>query len=99
MAVFSVTYTYTDDDLARDAHRAEHRAYLAEQPGLLVSGPFNDYPAGALLLFSAQDEDEVSAILDGDPFGLQGLVAERVIREFAPVLGPLADNFAAADDA
>lgn len=99
MAVFSVTYTYTDDDLARDAHRGDHRAYLADQPGLLVSGPFADHPAGALLIFRAEDEQEVATILDADPFAVEGLVAERVIREFNPVLGPLAAGFTASDDA
>lgn len=94
MAIYSVEYRYTDDSAGRDAHRAEHRGYLADQPGLVVSGPYSDdRPAGALIILRAESLGEVEQIMAADPFQREGLVAERTIREFNPVLGPAASAF------
>ncbi|YAL83042.1 YciI family protein [Dermacoccaceae bacterium W4C1] len=93
MAVFAVEYTYTDDDTGRDRHRADHRTYLRSQPSLVLAGPFGDDPAGALLLFSADDEAEVARILDADPFEIHGLIAQRRVRHYVPVTGALAEHF------
>lgn len=94
MAIFCVEYRYTEDSAARDTHRAAHRAYLDEQPGLLVSGPYLDEPAGALIILRAEDRAEIERIMDADPFRVEGLVAERTIRELNPVLGRKAAEFA-----
>jgi uncharacterized protein len=71
MTIFAVTYKYSDDVATRDALRTEHRDYLrglADQGLLLVSGPFGpDDPAGALLLFRADDKAHVDALVDKDP--------------------------------
>ncbi|WP_018157741.1 YciI family protein [Demetria terragena] len=88
MAIYSVEYRYTDDSAGRDTHRPEHRAYLDAQEGLLISGPFRDEPAGALILLRAENVEEVERILAGDPFQREGLVASQTIRDFNPVLGP-----------
>lgn len=93
MAIFTVEYTYTDDDQGRDKHRDEHRAYLGGQESVLLSGPFLDFPAGALIIVSGEDEDSVTAMMDGDPFQREGLIAERRIREYNPVLGSQAAGF------
>ena len=87
MATFAVIYTYTDDDQGRDKHRPAHRDFLGGREEVLLSGPFLDYPSGALIVVRADDEDAVVALLDEDPFQREGLIAERQIREYNPVLG------------
>lgn len=94
MSIYTVEYTYTDDDAGRDQYRPEHREYLGSLEGLLLSGPYRDLPAGALLVFRADDEQAVVALLDQDPFHRQGLIAERTIREYEPVLGTETSRFA-----
>jgi uncharacterized protein YciI len=90
MSIFAVTYHYSasPEELAelRPTHR-EFTGALFDQGILLTSGPFVDY-AGALLLIKADSADEVSAILDNDPFDIAGFIGERVILQFNPVNGP-----------
>lgn len=91
MPTFTVQYVYDPDRPdALDAVRPEHRAYLAEQVeagALLVSGPFRDGAPGALLVLDVTDEEAAGALLDGDPFWRAGLVVERTVRRWEPVLG------------
>lgn len=94
MAIFCVEYRYTDDSAGRDAHRPAHRAYLDSRPGLLLSGPYTDEPAGALIILRGESLAEIEEIMAADPFQREGLVAERTIRSFNPVLGPQAAGFA-----
>ncbi|MBB6627364.1 hypothetical protein H5V45_08530 [Nocardioides sp. KIGAM211] len=86
MSYFAVTYAYTDDTAARDELRPAHREFLAAQATLALSGPTDD--DGALLLFEAGSADEVATLLDEDPFATAGLVAERSVVGWNPVLGP-----------
>ena len=95
MQHFVVTYEYSQDTEKRDALRAGHRAFLADQAQLLISGPTDD--DGAVLVFRAQDAAEVGALLDQDPFTIEGVVASRSIRGWDPVLGSLLPAFRAAD--
>lgn len=98
MAVYAVTYTYAENSTAvRDQHRPAHRGYLDElaaQGVNLVSGPFgpDDVP-GALLLFRADSAQEALAYTEPDPFRTEGLVTDVSVREWIPVLGPLAKEF------
>ena len=93
MTIFAVTYRYSDDVATRDALRTGHRDYLrglADQGLLLVSGPFGpDEPAGALLLFRADDRAHVDALIDKDPFSTSGVIADVTAAEWEPVIGPL----------
>lgn len=98
MAVYAVTYTYAENSTAaRDQHRPAHREYLNElsERGVnLCSGPFGpDDTPGALLLFRADSAKEVLAYTEADPFRIEGLVADTSVREWSPVLGPLAKKF------
>ena len=86
MPIFAVTYGYSTDSDARDRLRPEHRAFLAEQDGLLLSGPTSD--GGALLLFEGKSADDVEEVLDQDPFYVEGLVTERGIVEWTTASGP-----------
>jgi uncharacterized protein YciI len=93
MTIFAVTYRYSDDVATRDALRNEHREYLrdlADQGLLLVSGPFGpDDPAGALLLFRADDRPHVDALVGNDPFTASGVIVDATTAEWEPVIGPL----------
>jgi uncharacterized protein YciI len=97
VAVYAVTYRYTDDTDKRMAVRPSHREFLrglADQGLLAVSGPYAETEApGALLLFRAASKQELLAVLDKDPFRSEGLVADVAVVEWEPVLGPLAERF------
>ncbi|MDT0327571.1 YciI family protein [Nocardiopsis lambiniae] len=98
MAVYAITYVYAENsDAARDEHRPAHREYLGgltEQGINLCSGPFGAQDApGALLLFRADSAEEVLALTEKDPFRLEGVVTDVQVREWIPVLGPLAEHF------
>lgn len=90
MATFAVQYTYgANTDAARDRFRPEHKDFLAglhEAGRLRVSGPVD---GGALLIFEGSSAEEVAALLDGDPFRREGLIAERTVREWTIFFGGL----------
>lgn len=81
-------YAASPEELA--GVRPIHREWLAQQLAegkLLASGPMVDQPT-ALLIFKAASLEEVSALLDNDPFDIAGFIGERVINEWNPVFGP-----------
>ncbi|WP_250443556.1 YciI family protein [Actinotalea sp. C106] len=43
---------------------------------------------GAMLVLRAEGPAAVAALLDADPFWVEGLVASRTLRAWDPVLGP-----------
>lgn len=98
MTVFAVQYTYDHRSQERDQVRPAHRAFLGDlltAGTLLASGPFTGAtagveaePDGALLLLRAESVAEAEQVLDGDPFALSGLIAERSLRSWDPVFGP-----------
>ncbi|WP_251151141.1 YciI family protein [Cellulosimicrobium sp. Marseille-Q4280] len=93
MPIHAVTYVYPARPAELDAVRAEHRAFLRglhEQGTLLASGPLpatDDAAAGALLVLDAGSPVAAAEILDADPFARAGLVAERTVRPWSPVIG------------
>lgn len=93
MSIYAVHYRYTDDTAAKDAHRPEHREFLNRLLGegkLLLSGPYTDADGGALIILQGEGTaEETLAFLDEDPFRREGLVAERSIRPWNPVIGSL----------
>ena len=95
MAVFAVTYTYSPDADRLAEFRPEHRAFLGglnEAGSVIVSGPLpadDGGTGGALIIVDAPDADAVTALLDADPLHREDLVAERVVREWIPVIGSL----------
>jgi uncharacterized protein YciI len=94
MAIFAVTYTYTDDTARIDEHRPAHREYLDDlgERGInLCSGPFGpDERPGGLLLLRAESKADVLRLTEDDPFRRNGVVTEVSAREWIPVLGRLA---------
>ena len=95
MPIFAVHYDYGDDtSAARDQHRPAHRAFLDTLTGpvaLSASGPYAHNPAGALLIIEAASAAEIETALDADPFYVEGLIADRRVREWTQVKGPWAN--------
>jgi len=85
MPLFLVRYHYTDDAVALTRVRPRHREFLATLPGLTASGPTADN--GAALVVEADSADDVSKLLDADPFAVEGLIAGRQVVEWTLVLG------------
>jgi len=91
MAVFAVTYTYTDDAQRVATFRPEHREHLAElhrEGTLLLSGPLDD-GSTALLVVVADSADEALAKLDGDPFKRERVIVDRSAQEWTVVIGQI----------
>lgn len=90
MALFAVQYTYSSTTTeGRDAHRARHRAWLAdlvEQNVVVSTGPFAD-GSGALIIVEGDDLKSVETLFAQDPFATENLVEKFVIREWKPVMG------------
>lgn len=96
MSTFAVEYSY-DPDRATDMERIRpgHRAFLRsllEEGSLLASGPWVGEAPGALLLIVAEDPAAVEQMLKADPFQQAGLITQRHIRGWNPVIGPFADQ-------
>ena len=86
MSLFVVRYDYRDgSEATRDERRPEHRAWLAQQSSLRISGPTDD--VGAILIFEAADASALGGLLDHDPFAVAGTIERRVISGWTPVSG------------
>ncbi|NEW54596.1 hypothetical protein GV794_02795 [Nocardia cyriacigeorgica] len=94
MPLFAVHYTYTADTVpGRDEHRPVHRGWLSDRladGALLTSGPYPD-GSGALLVFRADDESALQAMLAEDPFARQNLIADVRVNEWLPIFGAMSD--------
>lgn len=90
MPIYAVTYVYEATEEHKSEIRPTHREWLAEQLAegtLLASGPWVD-SAGALLIWRAESQDHLAALLDHDPFDIAGVISERTIKEWNPIQGP-----------
>lgn len=86
MGLFVVRYDYlADSAAAQDAHRPEHRDFLASQPGLRAGGKTDDN--GAILIFEADDAESLSVLLKDDPFATEGIIESTHISGWAMPLG------------
>lgn len=90
MSHFAVHYSYATDAESLTAHRPAHRTFLRSllDSGLLAAGAYPEAKApGALLIIEAASEETVAALLDDDPFFVQGLIKERRIQLWNPPIG------------
>ncbi|GLY67349.1 YciI family protein [Amycolatopsis taiwanensis] len=87
MAWFVVEIRYVPDKFqaVRPAHR-EFLARLAEAGTLALAGPVGQ-DEGGIMIVQAEHEEALRKIVDNDPYHVEGVIAERTIREFKPVLG------------
>ncbi|WP_026553281.1 YciI family protein [Arthrobacter sp. H20] len=93
MSVFAVEYVYGPDTSGlRDEHRPAHREWLnslVTGGRVLSAGAFAD-GAGALLIFTADDEQSLNNLLRQDPFALEGAIAAVKATEWKPGIGQFA---------
>lgn len=91
MPIYAVQYLYQPGrDADRDTHRPEHRDYLqsmADAGTILLRGPYADAEGGpgALIIVRADSPEAVAAAMDPDPFNREGLIEQRVVREWTLV--------------
>ena len=85
MPFFVATYEYTADLDARLAVRPRHREFLRGLSPLVASGPTD--ADGAVLIFDADSAEAVTALLDADPFQVEGFIRERKVVGWTPVMG------------
>jgi uncharacterized protein YciI len=88
VAIFLLTYGYTDQDL-RAAHRDEHLAHLnklKENGSLAVAGPHEDQTGGAIVLV-AESLAAAEELVAADPFTKAGVTKDRYLREWRITVG------------
>ena len=93
MPVFAVQYQYVDDAATVTEHRPAHRDFLRDlldRGIVLAAGAYTGGPAGALLVFRGDTEQDIAALLEADPFQQLGLVQDRQIRAWGQAMGPWA---------
>ncbi|MFI6151475.1 YciI family protein [Kitasatospora sp. NPDC051170] len=93
MAYYAVEYVFTSDGRHREV-RPAHRDYLTslqKEGKLVLSGPLTS-DTGGLLIFRAEDEAAVRALVDADPYAEQGVLTETRIVQWNPLLGYLAEH-------
>jgi len=72
---YAAIVQYTPDPSIIAKARTAHRQYLTglkEQNRLVISGPFGD-DAGAILVYEAENRDQVEKLITDDPFAIQGV--------------------------
>lgn len=91
--IFVVTYRYDPGAGETITNlRPRHREFLAElhhEGMLLASGPWVGEEPGAYLLLATETAAEALAVLDDDPFAAAGVIAERSVQGWQPVIGAL----------
>jgi uncharacterized protein YciI len=85
---YAVTIDYGPDIAKIEEFRPSHRDYLRElisKDKLVISGPFVDNSAG-LIVYNAENEAEVEAIIKADPFYKCGVFQTWKIRAWKIVM-------------
>ena len=88
MALFTATLTYADDAEKIAQVRPTHRKYLqtlVDSGKLHESGPFID-DSGALIIYIADSEADARELLANDPFTINGVITEAVVKEWKIVM-------------
>lgn len=90
MTTFLLELRFDRDNDHRLAVRAEHREYLQrlhEDGTLVMAGPYTDQ-SGALLVFRAESQAALEALLEGDPYTREDVVTRVAIREWTVLFPP-----------
>jgi uncharacterized protein len=94
---FVVTMTHPDGP-EWGQHVLPHVEYLKgliETGKLRASGPvIGGALRAGLLLFTVKDRAELDALIAGDPFAIEGLIAELTVTEWNPLFGAFAGEAA-----
>jgi len=89
MPLFVLEYRFPECTERRLSVRPRHRAYLDELKAsrkLVAAGPWAD-DSGALLVYAAESEAELERLLADDPYVLENVFGECVLREWRPIIG------------
>lgn len=97
--LYVVTYRYDSSQAELISQvRPTHREFLANLHAngpLRASGPWvGTSEPGAFLLLATESGDEALRLLDEDPFFSAGVIVERTVTGWDPVIGVLADSSA-----
>lgn len=90
MPWFTVETRYTEDRDRLLATRPRHREYLeglVERGQVLAGGPFAD-DSGGLAVYQVDDAAELDRLLAADPYTVDDVAAQRIVREWKITLGP-----------
>jgi uncharacterized protein YciI len=85
---FAAVIEYTQDKAKIAAVRPAHRQYLSqlrERGQLAVAGPFTD-DSGSLIVYEAESREAAEALIQGDPFNLNGIFISYQMRPWNPVM-------------
>jgi uncharacterized protein YciI len=86
--IYAVTIEYGPDKAKIEEFRPPHREYLRElitKDILALAGPFVDN-SGGFIVYNAESEEEVEAIIKADPFYACGVFQKWTIRQWKIVL-------------
>ena len=90
MPLYVVTYEHPNE-AGWQNHLMPHLEWLKERLKdgiLLASGPFTDVSQNeALLIVSAQDRAALDKLIASDPFAVEGLIENMVVRQWDPIFG------------
>lgn len=91
MKHFALIYRSVPDIMERRGpYRAEHldrlRA-LADQGKVMLGGAFVGAPAGTLIIFQGEDDQDARAFAASDPYVRAGLIEHWEVREWTTVVG------------
>ncbi len=90
MSHFAVHYSYVSDAALLTQHRPAHREFLRTLvgSGLLAAGAYPEAAQpSALLIMEAESEAAVASMLENDPFLLEGVITDRRIQLWNPLVG------------
>ena len=93
MPIFARLLTFPADDPHRMEVRSAHRAYVADcfdRGEIISSGPWAENN-GALIVYSAPSRDEALALIAADPYAVEGVQYDEVVREWNVVTPQLTD--------
>lgn len=79
---YAAVVQYTSNASVIAKARPAHRQYLTglqEQGKLVISGPFAD-DRGGLLVYEAENQEQVERLIKEDPFGVSGVFVSWEIR-------------------
>ena len=85
---FAAIIEYMQDRDKVQAVRPAHRQYLATLKAngqLAACGPFTD-DSGALIIYEADTREAAEALVEGDPFNINGIFLSYQMRPWNPVI-------------
>ncbi len=93
MALYTAMLTYTNDEDRIAEVRPIHREYLKtllNSGKLHESGPFTD-DSGSLIIYNVESEAEAKELLAADPFTVNGVITDAVVREWRIVMSSVGE--------